>query len=55
MTHQEIRYYDLKEEIATMQAKIRGASAEEWEREILRDTIKAYTNKVEKLAAIYGF
>ena len=55
MTYQEIRYHDLQEEIATMQAKVRDTNTEEWEREILRDTIKAYTHKVERLAAIYGF
>ena len=55
MTYQKIRYHDLQEEIATMQAKVRDTSAEEWEREILRDTINAYAYKAERLAATYGF
>jgi hypothetical protein len=48
MTQFEAHYHDIRAELDEMRAKVVDPSTEEWAREILRDTIRAYSSKVAK-------
>jgi hypothetical protein len=48
MSRFEAHYWDTRAELDTMRAKVADPATAEWEREILRYTIRAYAAKVAK-------